>query len=436
MNDTSYRAHLGTAELIGVLSRLIEHQRTVEHLLCRYLADLADRIAEHAHASLSGYSDIYHAARCLFGMGARRTRDRVRIGKALRELPEIDSAWIHGDLSYSQVRELTRVAKTEDQQLWIARANNLPMRQLEQRVAEAGDAEGFRERAADKAKEPAALSWRSTKTVDVRLTMTTVAWALLERAMEGARRATDVGPAGMLSDSEAIAAVARDALAHQQQSSEDAADPRRNVVLYECQSCQRTELDTGAGAVVLDPAAAAALGCSAKVRDLDTEGRIVKRGGEVPAAVMRAVRLRDRNRCRNHACGRRRYVDVHHIERREAGGSNSRANCCCLCTTCHRKLHARELFIEGDADGELSFYDATHELIATAPGRDPIGSPLDGCTAAEARLLDVLGARGGWHTDALVDASGLGIAEVNVALLQLEIAGRIQRDPSGLLRPR
>jgi hypothetical protein len=242
-----------------------------------------------------------------------------------------------------------------------------------------------------------------------------------------------VGPEGMLSDSEAIEAVARDALARQQHdSTEDAADPRRNVVLYECKSCQRTELDTGAGAVVLDGAAAAALGCSAKVRDLDTEGRIVKRGGEVPAAVKRAGRLRDRNRCRNHACGRRRYVDVHHIEHREVGGSHSRANCVCLCTTCHEKLHARELFVEGDADGELFFYDARRELITATTGGDPIGSPLDDMTPAEACLLQVMGNRGNWHHDGLVAATGLGIVEVTRALVVLQLAGHIRDNGCGM----
>lgn len=441
-----YRAHLGTAELIGALSRLVEQQRTVEHLLCRYLADLADRIAERSHIELLGYNDVYHAARRLFGMSGRRTRERIRIGRALRELHAIEDAFVQGELGYSQVRELTRVAKKDDQDAWIGLAKRLPIRQLEQRVAESGDAEGYRERAADKAKEPAALLWRSPKTVEVHLTMSTEAWALLERAMEGARRAVDIGEDGMLSDSEALEAVARDAIAQQQAATEqDAADPRRIVVLYECKRCSQSELDTGAGAVALDDAAAAALGCSAKVRDLDSEGRVVKRGGQVPAAVLRAVRLRDRNRCRNEACGRRRYVDVHHLESRETGGVHSRKNLCCLCSTCHRKLHRGELVIQGDADGELSFYDATGKPMGPTPRRapspsapedDPRGSLLDASShAAETRLIAVMGHRGAWHADTLVQATGLDVPEISRALLMLELEGHIVRDFAGLFHP-
>jgi hypothetical protein len=145
-----YHADLGTAELIGVLSRLVEQERSIEHLLCRYLSDFAGRVAVRSHIDLIAYNDVYHAARCLFGMSARRTRERVRIGRALRGLASIEDAFVRGELGYSQVRELTRVAKNNDQDAWIGLAKRLPIRQLEQRVAEAGDAEGYRERAADK----------------------------------------------------------------------------------------------------------------------------------------------------------------------------------------------------------------------------------------------------------------------------------------------
>jgi hypothetical protein len=439
MLDTNYRPDLGTVELIGVLSRLVAHERIVEQLVCRYLADLADHFAEHRSAALAGYSDVYHAARRLFGMGVRRARERIRIGRALRELPVIERTFVSGDLSYSQVRELTRVAKREDERQWISEAKLLPMRQLEQRVAAAADTDGFRERAADKSREPAALSWRSAGFVDVRVTMRAEAWALLERAMEGARRAAEVGSDGMLSDSEALEAVARDALAVQQKSADgaDGPDLRRTVVLYECKRCERTELDTGAGVVALEPGPAAALGCGAKVRDLEREGRTVKRGGAVPRGVMRAVHLRDRGRCRNPGCRRRRYVDVHHIEARCSGGVHARENLCCLCSICHGRLHEGQLVITGKADAELSFHDAHGRRIGAGAldglepcSGDPIGSPnvLD---ETEASLLDIMRTRGAWHPDALVSATGLPVGKVNGALIRLEIAGHVTSDLAG-----
>src|SRR5262245_4958296 len=266
--------------------------------------------------------------------------------------------------------------------------------------------------------------------------------------MEGARRASEAS----LCDAEALVAVARDALA-QQNAGADPTDPRHTVVLYECQSCGRTELETGAGAVELPDGAAAALGCGARVRDLRTEGRIVRRGGPLPGAIERAVRLRGRNSCRVSGCRRRRYVDVHHIASRSEDGEHSRSNCVCLCTTHHKLLHDSRLRIEGDAEGELLFYDeagapislpaallvashrGTSAVAAAGPG---VASHCGTCAVTAigaddqaAALLALMGQRGGWSVDALVDASGRAVSEVQGALLGLELDGRVHRDAFG-----
>ena len=190
-------------------------------------------------------------------------------------------------------------------------ARELPMRVLERRVADASGSVTSEARTS----EPVELSWTSAKTVQVRLTLRAETWALLERAMEGARRAA--GEDALLSDTDALEAVARDALA--QQGTGESSELRRTVVLYECTGCRRTELETGRGPIELAEGAAAAHRCGAPVRDLATEGRVERRGGPLPRAVARAVRLRDRDRCRVPGCHRRRYVDVHHLDERAQG---------------------------------------------------------------------------------------------------------------------
>ena len=342
------------------------------------------------------------------------------------------------------------------------------MRVLERRVVEAGGREGSR---LSKEGEQAGVSWTSPDSVEVRLKMGAEAWALLERAMEGARRAAE-GTA-LLTDAEALEAVARDALARQQEAGGEPSDPRRNVVLYECQTCGRTELETGRGPIELGAGAAAALGCGATERDLRSEGRIVKRGGPIPAQVKRAVRLRDRDRCRVPGCGRRRYVDVHHIERQRTGGVHSRGNCCELCTTHHRQLHGGQLRVEGDADAELRFFDEDGDRIiegraavdagvtqggsgraardiwdvadlgaaAVTQGGSPApGTAVDGindedsepCLEPEAiELLKTMGSRGGWHPDALHAASSMTFKDVLRALLDLVLAGRVRETYHG-----
>src|SRR5688500_2050672 len=79
VGDRHYREHLSTRELISEVRKLLAMERHVEWLLCRYLADLADRICTREDAELEGYVDEFHAARCFFQLGVRTTRERVRI---------------------------------------------------------------------------------------------------------------------------------------------------------------------------------------------------------------------------------------------------------------------------------------------------------------------------------------------------------------------
>jgi hypothetical protein len=481
--DKDYRHGLSAEELVGTLQSLLAAERTVMRLTCRYLADLADTMdttEAGACGALTGYADVYHAAECLFELGAHSTRERIRVGRALRSLPRIEDALVSGELSYSRAREVTRVATPGDESAWLDLARTLPMRTLERRVVEATGKESH-----GRTGDPAQLRWSTPEAVDVSLRLPAEVWALLQRAMEGARRASEAS----LSDAEALAAVARDAL-ERQNTGADTTDPRHTVVLYECQSCLRTEVDTGAGPLEIGAGAAAALGCGARVRDLRTEGRVVRRGGALPKAIERAVRLRDRNTCRVPGCRRRRYVDVHHITFKSEGGEHARSNCLCLCTTHHALLHDGRLRIEGDAEGELVFHDGTGARLSSPVGSHvgtgavgpvgshfgtgavgpvgshvgtgavgtgavgPVGSHVGtgavgpvgahvgtgaasvaGVGVEAATLLALMGRRGGWSLDALVDASGLHVGAVQGALLGLELDGRVSCDSLGSYAP-
>jgi hypothetical protein len=439
-------AALSTPALCSAVESLCLTERRTEWLLCRHLAELASRF-ERRDPALGSYSDIYQLARLRFRLGVRRTRERVRIGRALARLAQIERGFVSGALSYSQVRELTRVATASDEVDWLRVAAEVPLRVLERRVAEAsGPAEH------DKTREPARLTWTSPASLELRMDLPAGAWALLERAMEGARRASETP----LSDAEALEAVARDALGRQAEG-HDRGDVRHMVVLYECKSCARTEVETGAGPLELDAAAAARLGCTATRRDLSVEGTAAAASGCVaspghfgsssdrsmsdfarpdpglPAAIRRAVLLRDRMRCRAPGCRRRRYVDVHHIHPRELGGAHARSNCITLCTGCHDRVHDGRLRIEGDADGEPVFRGAGGERLdwvgmGVTPGGHEVEPPLP---EEAQRLLDVMGARGGWLMDTLSEASRLSVPQVSAGVLALELSGRIRKGAHG-----
>jgi hypothetical protein len=174
----------------------------------------------------------------------------------------------------------------------------------------------------------------------------------------------------------------------------------------------------------LTPAEAARLGCGAKVVDLERAGRLVRRGGPLPAGVRNAVLLRDRCQCRVPGCRRRRYVDVHHIEAQSRGGEHSRKNCVALCSQHHRMLHEGKLQVEGDADREGALTvrdedgDPIRDMLTTQCG----SSGLPGHAQT---LLAIMGRRGCWDTDRLCEASQLSVPEVQVALFELQLARRV-----------
>jgi hypothetical protein len=415
-----YVADLATCDLINELRGLFATQRRAERLICRYLADLADRVQARKDIELQAYVDELHAARCFFQLGVRETRERVRVGRALRHLPQLEQAFVEGTLSYSRVREVTRVATPRSEGEWLALATQLDMRTLERRVVGASDtADGQADEASAFATpvfDSPRLEWTTPGCVRVTFSLSADAWALLERAIDGARHLAQ----DTLSDSEALEAVVRDAVARQNDEP-DASDPRTSVVLYTCKRCATSELDTGSGALELEATSSAVFSCAATAIDLEHEGRSVIFGGALPSAVRRAVMLRDRCRCRVPGCARRRYVDVHHITSQADGGAHSRGNCVVLCTTHHRLLHEGKLVVTGDADGELEVRDSSGIPI----GERVEGTTQGGSSPAEC-LLRVMGSRGGWSTDELVESSGLPAGTVSSALLMLELEGKVR----------
>ncbi len=83
-------------------------------------------------------------------------REKVRVARALTDLPLVQEAFGAGRLSYSQVRAVTRVATVEEQQTWIDAARSSTASQLERVVRGVRRARKVDEDAAD----PELAAWR------------------------------------------------------------------------------------------------------------------------------------------------------------------------------------------------------------------------------------------------------------------------------------
>ena len=83
-----------------------------------------------------------------------------------------------------------------------------------------------------------------------------------------------------------------------------------------------------------------------------------------------------------------------------------------------------------DATGApLSSSGASQGGTATGPGASQRGrAAATGAGEEAATLLALMGRRGGWSVDALVEASGLRVGAVQHALICLELDGRVACD--------
>jgi 5-methylcytosine-specific restriction endonuclease McrA len=110
------------------------------------------------------------------------------------------------------------------------------------------------------------------------------------------------------------------------------------VVIYKCASCGHAIVQTQHGPRQIAPDQLAAISCDA----------IVEHSGErsaatIPPSTRRAVLARDHHRCRAPGCDNTQFLEVHHIQPRDRGGSNRPENLVTLCSTCHHHWHARQL---------------------------------------------------------------------------------------------
>src|SRR5690349_24382968 len=65
-----------------------------------------------------GYGSFQEYSERLFGYGPRVTQEKLRVAEALEELPELARDLEAGRVSFSAVRELTRVATVKTEREW------------------------------------------------------------------------------------------------------------------------------------------------------------------------------------------------------------------------------------------------------------------------------------------------------------------------------
>jgi hypothetical protein len=115
----------------AALSRLAKARAWADAEEGRWLL-AARRTAAHVHLGFGSFGEYIER---LFGYTHRSTQEKLRVAEALEGLPRLAQALEAGSLSWSALRELTRVAVADTEEEWLELAQGRTIRQLEELVA-------------------------------------------------------------------------------------------------------------------------------------------------------------------------------------------------------------------------------------------------------------------------------------------------------------
>ena len=270
----------------------------------------------------------------VLGYTPHAARERLRVANALGELPGIAEAFARGELAFSAVRELTRVATAKTDAEWRDAAIGKSVHEIEQLVA--GRARGS---------QPSDPPDPEVRTHVVRFELRPDTYARLRQA----RAALADEHGRQLDDDELIAALCDAALDRTAPASDATGRARFQIAMTVCERC-RQGWQHGAGvklavdAVTVDQAL-----CDAQhIGSIDGDCP-ARAHQDIPPATVRLVWHRDGGRCQTPGCRSSRGLEIHHIVHREDGGSHEPSNLTIRCSACHRAHHAGRLMITGTA---------------------------------------------------------------------------------------
>ncbi|MGI9627545.1 MAG: DUF222 domain-containing protein [Longimicrobiales bacterium] len=326
------------------------------------------------------------------GIHINAARERVRTARALQTLPQTSAAMENGELSYTKVRALTRVAQPENEETLLEFARAGSAAKLERMVR------GYR--TMDRSSEITAEERRHQRRafsafvdedgmVVVRGRLDPEAGALLMRAIDQAgdvlfKEDADVEPEHRRADAVGLICSKAMKVGFGDEGSGSKAE-RYQVVLHVEPDTLNSNEEPGMSEladgtrVSAETSRRVACDCSVVPVTRGENGSVLdvgRRSRTIPPSLRRALEARDRG-CRFPGCGVR-YTDGHHVVHWADGGETNLRNVMLLCPRHHRAVH------EGgrvcmDKDRNVVFFEKN--------GRTLFDAPSEGGGVAEAATL-------------------------------------------------
>ncbi len=386
-DHTSGINHLSNSELENSLTELAAHINAATYRFLQLIAEFERREA-WGH---EGVKSCAHWLNWKCGISLGAAREKVRVAKALEQLPAVSACFSRGEFSFSKVRALTRVATpdSEDYLLMIARHGTAA--HLERLVS------GYRRVARCEDETATANSQHAGRYLSyyydehgcllISARLPPEQGAALIQAIECARETLlkerkDVSAETSFEEpAEPFAAERADALgllaeSFQAEDSKTRTGAERcQVVVHVDERVLKAPEAPGRCECEAGPALAAhtvrRLACDASMLRVvnDDHGEplsVGRRTRSIPPALRRALQLRDRH-CRFPGCTSRHFLDAHHIRHWADGGETRADNLALLCKHHHRLLHEGGYQLLHAGNGRLSFMTPKGNRIHDCP---------------------------------------------------------------------
>jgi hypothetical protein len=295
----------------------------------------AERLQIWKHLSMVSALDYMER---VLGYTPHAARERLRVAHELAQLPAIGQSFARGELPFSAVRELTRVATADTDTAWRDAAVGKSVHEIEQLVA--GRTRGS---------QPSDPPDPAVRTQIVRFELRPDTYARLRQA----RTALADEHGRHLDDDELIAALCDATLDRAAPTTEPNGRARFQIALTLCERC-RQGWQHGAGVkIAVDAIAVDQALCDAQhIGPIDAD-RPARAYQDIPPATARLVWHRDGGHCQTPGCRSSRGLEIHHIIHRDDGGSHEPSNLTIRCSACHRSHHAGRLMISGTAPDRI-----------------------------------------------------------------------------------
>jgi 5-methylcytosine-specific restriction endonuclease McrA len=318
------------------LTRIARRRAALDAEEARWLV-IARR--ERVHGQF-GYATFLEYVERILGYAPRTAIERLRIAEALEDLPETRALFAEGGISYSAVREITRLAKPHTERAWLDAAEGRTVRECEAMV---------------RGRKPGDLPTDPADPVlELRRWSVELAPDVYAGVLE-VRRRIEEELGGSLDDNAFVSALCERALRGGEGSEEVPSRPAYQVALTVCERCDRATQDASGQVVDVAPTVVARARCDAEYIGRLDAATPVRLTSEIPPATRRLVWRRDHGRCAVPGCRAVKHLEIHHIVPREAGGDHSLSNLILLCDAHHRGHHDGLLAIHGTAPDGLRF---------------------------------------------------------------------------------